>query len=134
MSDIFKPLKTYSFEVFAPQFIQNDYQDVTVLSLLDYQTAAQLGFDAAAMHAAIYPELPPGTVDDYATYTYLKLRTQGGDIRFVAEEWIRPDSIVVRDAATAIVTILNTSPSDGIRIRNALVSNDFKDITIVFKN
>lgn len=134
MSDIFKPLKSYSFEVHATELLGTDYVDVTVLSLLNYQTAARLGFDAAAMQAQVSPYLPDSVPKNYQNYTYLMLQTKGGETRFLAEEWIRSDTIQVRDMTTAIVTIGRVSPSDSTRIIAALNANNFNEVDVKFVN
>lgn len=136
MSNAFKTLSTYSFEVYPDTvpMLGSDYTDVTVLALMNFATVGKLGFDAAAMQSQISPYLPAGIPKDYQSYTYLMIQDQGGQTRFIAEEWIRADTIQLRDVTTAHVTIGRVSASDGMRIRAALNANGFNEIDIVFKN
>lgn len=124
---------TYSFNVYPVAEIGNDFQNVTVLSILDEETA-RLFLDTRAMHIRVYPRLPVGTPDDPTAYSYIKLRTTSGQVRVIGLPWIVNDSIELVVRSTVVLEIENVNASDQVRIRNALAANGFNAVNIRVKN
>lgn len=124
-------LRTYSFDVHTAPVTGNNFKNVTLLGIVDYETAGQY-IDVVAQHRACYPFLPSGLVDDYTLYRYLKIKTQSGAITCLAYEWVRADTIVESQAKTAIIKLANVSPDQQTAIRNALVLNGFPNPEIEF--
>ena len=124
-------LRTYSFDVYTAAVTGNNFKNVTLLGIVDWETAGTL-IDVVAKHRACYPLLPAGLVDDPTLYRYLKIKTPSGGITALAYEWIRADTIVESTAKTAIIKLANVSPDQQVAIRNALVQNGFANPEISF--
>jgi len=119
----------YNFEVYPSSIIGSNFKNVTVLALMDKNTA-QKEIDAAGMHVQVYPYLPPGTPTNPDGYDYVKIKTMSGQTAVLGLAWIKPETIELVMAKTVNVKIANVTASDVPRIRNALVQNGFNDLTI----
>jgi hypothetical protein len=115
---------TYSFDVYPVAEIGNDFQNVTVLSILDPETAG-LYIDIRAMHIRVFPRLPASTPDDPTSYNYVKLKTASGETRVIGMPWINQASIELVERSTTVFEVANTNVSDQIKIRQLLAANGF---------
>lgn len=118
---------TYSFSVYAEAFLGSNFDNVTVASILDQESANQL-IDTQAMHVAVFPFLPPGTPNDPSAYNYVKFKTQTNGVLVLGIPWIRDSTIQLVDAQTIVVKIGNAKSSDIARIRNMLNANGFNEL------
>lgn len=124
---------TVSFETYAPQIIGAVIQNAVVLSHLDADSVRMLGGDPYSKHAQVYPLLPTGTVDDAASYTYLKLKLVSTEIAYIGLPWIREETIVATQRRRAVVKIEDVGPSDVNEIGLALSSNGYSKYTITLE-
>ena len=92
-----------------------------------------LGGDPYSKHAQVYPLLPTGTVDDAASYTYLKLKLVSTEIAYIGLPWIREETIVATQRRRAVVKIEDVGPSDVNEIGLALSSNGYSKYTITLE-
>ena len=121
--------KTYTFNSLAPSILGTTFKNVTVIGIIDYQTATNY-IVPDAMHANIYPHLPVGTPSDPTKYTYYLIRSENGSKTVLAEPWIDADSIVVSSSEVIKITINNVSQSDVSKIRNTLTLMGYSDFTL----
>lgn len=119
----------YTFDVYPSSVIGNNFKNVQVLALMDAVTAAQYA-DIMAMHEAVRPFLPVGTVNDPLKFTYARLRTSAGGYTVIAYEWINEPTIVEIFSSRIMIMVNNASPADPARLRNLLLNANFPDIEI----
>lgn len=119
----------YSFEVYPAALLPSDYTNVTVLGTLS-ESLARKFIPTREMHANFYPYLPPSTPNDAAAYTYLHIQMQNGVETVIGLAWIKPDSVKSTSWSTIVATIQTSDPDAVNKIRNALVSNNFNQITL----
>jgi hypothetical protein len=119
----------YSFSVHPVALLGNDFTNVTVLAILDEDTARQT-IDTYATHRQYYPYLPADTPDDSSAYNYVKLRMSGGEIRVIGIPWIINDTIELIQKVPLIVEIGDASLGDIDRIRALLAANRYKVVEI----
>lgn len=122
--------KIVSFDVLPAAVLgMGTYSFVKVLGILDAASTFQF-IDPVAMHANVYPTLPPGTPNRFDSYSYAKIRFQNGQVTCVGLPWITAGTLIVHEGTTLRATIYNTSASELNRLRQALVANGFNDIEI----
>lgn len=127
----FKLKTTYSFEVYPAPIIGTTFKNVTVLGIIDRDTAETI-INVATHHPAIYPYLPEGTVNNPDDYTYLKLRTENGDITVVAIEWIRENTIEELKSRHLVVDFPDFDPTKLSFLRELLAENNMPNYTLRF--
>lgn len=125
----FELKSVYNFVVYPSAIIGNDFNNVTVLAILDYDTALQT-VDIPAIHTNVYPHLPEGTPDDPSQYDYLRIRTASGVATIIGIPWIDLDTLELVESRRMTVKIEGVSSSDVERVRIALVQNGFNQIEI----
>ena len=125
----FELKKVYSFDVYPSQLLGNDFQNVTVLSILDFDTALQF-MDVPALHTNVFPTLPAGTPDDPAAYDYVKIKTASGQNTILGIPWINQATIALVESRKMTIVIDGVSAADVDRARNALAQNGFNQIAI----
>lgn len=128
----FKIRGVYSFDVYPASLLGTNFKNVTVLAVMDFETANK-EIDARARHVNFYPHLPAGTINNPAGYDYIKIKTTAGNVTILGLAWINLDSVVEVENRTAIVTIKNVTATDVPRIKNALAQNGFGDVVIEIK-
>lgn len=121
--------KVYDFSVYPSTVIPGDYTNVTILGILDADSARQQS-DIDATHAAVYPYLPQGTPDDPNAYYYLKVMLNNGVKSVLGITWIDQSTITERSDTKIYVLIEGASSTDVERVRQCLVMNGFTDITV----
>jgi hypothetical protein len=120
---------TYNFEVYGTQILGNNYSGVTILAIMDADSAAK-EIDAVSKHAAMFPYLPNGTPNNWRSYDYVKIKTVTNQVTVIGMPWIKENTITLVEARTATIKVGNVTGSDANRIRNALITNGFNDIEI----
>lgn len=121
---------TISFDLHAPQILGTRCENAKVLALLDADSARSL-IDPIAMHANIYPFLPPGVPDDFDGYSYLKLRLASGETTAIGLPWIKDDTLVVASTRSMRFTVANVTPDGHNLIIQALSANGFRAVDVV---
>ena len=129
MSYPFELKCTYNFEVYPSAILGNDFNNVTVLGIMD-MASADVITNITTLHALVYPLLPTGSPVDPEDYTYLKVRQESGEIRVIAIEWIQPATIEKLNEGICIVRFNRLSPTKTTELRTALSANGFTDFTI----
>lgn len=129
MSSNFTIGKTYNFDVYPVTVLGNNFKNVTVLAILDRDTANQF-VETQPMHINVYPYLPAGTPNNPGAYNWLKLRLASGQNTVIGIPWIVDNTVVEVTSKTAKVVIEGVSADDLPKIRNALSSNGFKNFTV----
>lgn len=123
--------KTVSFTVYPTAVLGNNFKKVTLLGILDYESAGQY-LDVAVTSIAVYPTLPAGTIKDYTKYRFLKVRMADGTSKCVALEWIDKSTYQVHTGLTLIAEFPNVTASDADRIRAILAGNGITDVNMHF--
>ena len=130
MSDInFKLRGAYTFSVYPSALLGTTYNNVTVLSIMDPSSAGK-EIDVQALHAQVFPTLPPGAPTKYDGYDYIKIQLSTGQVTILGIAWIVPSTITLITSSTITVTINNVSASDMPKILNALVQNGYNDVIL----
>lgn len=119
----------YSFVLYPATVIRGDFTDVTIMAMMDYETALTLA-DIPAVHANVFPYLPSGTPNDPSQYDYVKVKLSSGLITVLGIPWINESTITLVQSLSATILIEGVSNNDGPRIRDALVQNGFNNLTI----
>lgn len=126
----FQLKQIYSFDVWPVPILGNNFKNVTVLALLDAESANQQGLDTQALHVQVYPHLPSGTPNRPTDYNYLKIRLSSGETTILGLPWIKDNTVVLVESSTITVKIGDVSPSDVTAIREALIQNGFNSLEI----
>ncbi len=129
MSELLKWGEVVSFEVYPTAVLGNDFKNMTVVAILDAETARTAmpgGFDAPAMHANVYNTLPEGTPNNYTRYNYVKLKHPNGTIRILGIPWIKPESIVSKVVNRGVFTIDAIGVADVAIIQQAIAGAGYK--------
>ena len=122
----------YSFNVYPVAILGTAFKNVTVMGIIDQETANAAGFDTVAEHAAVYATLPTGTPNDPSAYNYLKVRLPSGTTKILGLPWIIESSIQVVNLGTFTVKIANESANDQQAVIDALTANGFSVVDISF--
>jgi hypothetical protein len=129
MSYNFQIREIYSFDVYPTSVLGNGFQNVTVLAVMDQETANQI-VDTQALHVNVFPWLPVGTPNNPNGYSYLKIRTANGEDTVLGVPWINEASISHVVSTTINVKVGNVQASDLPAIRDALLQNGFTAIEL----
>ncbi len=125
----FQLKQVYSFSVHPVAVLGNNFNNVTIVGLMD-QDQANKEIDTQALHVQVYPYLPTGTPNRPDGYDYVKIKFPSGDTSILGLAWIKEDTVTKIVSSTINVKLGNVSPADVTRVRNALVQNGFNDIEI----
>jgi hypothetical protein len=125
----FELKKVYNFDVYPTSILGNDFRSITILAILDYETALQT-VDIPAIHTNVYPHLPSGIPDDPSQYDYIRIRTASGNATILGIPWINLDTLELVQSQRITVKIEGVSGSDVERVRLALVQNGFNNLDI----
>ena len=129
MTNPFEIRKVYSWDVYPAALLGTNYKNVTVLAIMDRDTANK-EIDTQALHVNFFPSLPAGTPNDPNGYDYIKIRTTAGQTTILGIAWINLASVTVVDSRTITVKISDVGAADITRVRNALVQNGFGSLDI----
>ena len=121
--------KTVSFQVYPSAILTDEFRDVKVIGVVNYE-AANNYISAARMHTNVYPTLPQGVPDDHRLYEYALIRKQDGKLTAVGVPWIREASLEVTGTIEILVTIRGKGIDDIPRIRQILTQNGIDNIAI----
>ncbi len=126
----FKPGLVYSFSVYPVAILGTGFENATVLSIMDLETAMAFE-DVRQLHISVFPSLPAGTPNDPKSYNYLRLRLASGVTKVIGLAWIDNDSVELVEMQTITVKIPNVVSSDQVKIRNALAANGYAVIEMI---
>lgn len=121
--------KTISFQVYPSAILTDDFRDVKIVGVVNYEAANQY-ISTARMHTNVYPTLPTSVPDDHRLYEYALLRKQDGKLTAIGVPWIREGSINVTGTIEIMITVRGKGIDDIPRIRQILTRNGIDDITI----
>lgn len=133
MSINFQLRQVYDFDVYPSSLIGNNFKGVTILAIMDRQTANK-EVDVQALHIQIYPLLPANSVPNNPDgYDYVKIKTQSGETTVLGLPWIKEDTVKLVESRTIQVKIGGVSAADVPRVRDCLAQNGFSivDISVV---
>lgn len=129
----FSPRKVYSFTLYPTTVIPGDFSNVTVMGIIDYDTALQSA-DIPSIHVNVYPYIKQyGVPDDPSQYDYIKVKLANGTITVLGLPWINQSTIVLVQSLSATILLEGVDANAYDRIYQALVNNGFNNpkITIV---
>lgn len=121
----FQLRQTYSFDVYPVPILGNNFKNVTILAIMDKDSAVKENFDPDAAHVAVLPYLPDPKPQSANGYDYIKIKTTAGIVTVLGIAWIKPETIELISAATITVKITNVTANDIPRIKNALAQNGY---------
>lgn len=119
----------YDLQIYPVTVMPGDYTNLTVLSIIDPDSARLIG-DIDALHKAAFPFLPNGSVDDANSYDYLKVRLNNGNVIVLSLGWINQATITPRTTVKIYAVIDNATTGDLERVREALTMNGFTSIAV----
>lgn len=125
--------QTYSFEVYPAALLGNGFKNVTVLAVMDQETANQQ-IDTQALHVQVFPTLPGGTPNRPSDYTYVKLRLANGSTTIIGRPWIKENTIAQITSSVIRAVISGVTAADMTKVRNALVQNGFNNLEITLQS
>lgn len=117
----------FSFQVYPEAILGYRYQDVRLEGIISARTAVAYGFDIQALHANVYPSLPPGQVpNDPYQYNYVRIQHPSGEFEILGVPWIRPESIEISTGGRIVMSFDDKTQMDLDRILAALSSNGYR--------
>ena len=119
--------KVVSFSVYPVSLLGTGFQRVTILGILDYESAQQY-INPAVMSVNVYPSLPQGTITDYTKYQYLKVKLANDTNTCVAIEWIDTSTYVVHHGVNITFTLNDAVASDVDKVRMILAANGYSNV------
>lgn len=126
----FQIRQVYNFDTYAPGVLGGSFKNVTVLAVMDRDTAAR-DVDVMALHVQVYPQLPPDSVpNSSAAYDYVKIRTSAGDETILGLAWIKPESVEIVQTRVITATIGDVGAADVSRIKSILAQNGYSTVAI----
>jgi hypothetical protein len=119
---------TVRFNTLAPSILGANRNNVTVMAVLDMDTAALLS-DVRSKHVQIrnYIQSLPQSA---GAYNYVKLRYGNGDTEILGVPWIDSSSIEVITSRQLSVLIRDVSETTEQLVRQALLQNGISNFTI----
>lgn len=114
----------YNFQVYPSSIIPTEFKNVTVLAIMDRDTASK-EIDTEALHVQVYPFLPSGIKNDSNSYDYVKIKTNTGNTIIIGMAWIKEDTIEVVTSSKITIVVSDVSASDVTKIRNILVQSGY---------
>lgn len=111
---------TVSFDLYPAHFLGTSIKNAKVLGLVTAAMAMKMGFDAPAVHAAVYPTLPSGTPNGYDKYQYVVLKLTNGDSTYIGVPWIKEATYVEEVIRNITIVIENVTPDQQNRIVAAI--------------
>lgn len=118
--------KSAALTIYPTEVISGDFSNVKLMSILDYRDAGAY-IDVAAIHAAVYPTLPPGTPNDYTQYRYLKVSLLDRSETVLGLPWIQNFDILESVRLQIIFDALDASQVNVIR--RLLIANNITDFS-----
>jgi hypothetical protein len=133
LADInFQLRQVYSFNVYPTALLSTDFSNVTIKAIMDPISAGK-EIDIYALHAQMYPMLPPGSPNSAEDYDYVKIQTTAGNTTILGMAWIDANTVQLVQASTITAVISNVSAVDMNRILNALVQNGYSAVNLSIK-
>ena len=120
-----------TFNVYPTGIIQTNFSRVTVNAIIDAALARDCGIDPVALHAQVWPTLPPGVPNVYNGYNYLKLTLPNGTVTAVGVPWINWSSFVVNANIAAQINLQDIVEADLARLKTILLANGFQSFQIL---
>lgn len=121
--------ETYSFDVYPTAVLGNNFKNVTVMAIVDSETAKVAipgGFDPVAIHANVYGMLPDGTPNNYSRYLYVKIKHPNGAFSMLGLPWINQNTIEVKGIRKGVFTIEGIKAADVEIIKAACAGAGYK--------
>jgi hypothetical protein len=121
-----------SFDTNAASVLGQSFENVTVLSLMDPQSANNV-IDIVGMHAAVYPLLVQAGLsvpNDPSQYNYLKIRTQAGKVTCLGMPWINESTITATTNQVITAVIAGVTAADVQGVQNALIANGYNQFKV----
>jgi len=128
MSYPFKIKNTYSFDVYPATILGSAFQNVTILGILDYQSALSLA-DIDSLHVNVFPFLPAGLDDNPDATEYLKIRTSSGIETVLGLNWIREETIVEVQSLKGVFIVDGINSMDVAKIILAIQQNGYNNVS-----
>lgn len=119
-SSLIKIDSTVSFDLYPASTFMASVKNARVLSIVGARTAMQLGFDAPAYHAQVFPSLPPGTPNAYDKYQYVGLQLASGQQTFIGVPWIKESTYVEETLRDITLRLQGVTPEQQTLIIQAL--------------
>lgn len=131
-SEKMQVFNTVSFQVYPSGILGTKFDNVLIMAILDAASCVGI-IDPPALHANVYPTLPPGAVDDYTKYPYYKIKKPDGTITCIGRPWIREETVKVVTQQNLQIVLNNISIDDVARWREIVALNHGSDFTITVK-
>lgn len=131
----FKINQAYNIPVIPTAVLGTDFNNVTVVGILNYRTALHFA-DIDAIQASVFPYLPQGTPNRPEEYEYLQLQTATPNTPpvILARQWINEAAVVAVTNSKIVVTIEGAGAQDIDDVRAALVQNGYENLNIRVTN
>lgn len=123
--------KVVSFNLYPASILGTNYNLSKVLAILDADTAMAY-VDVSQLHTSVYGTIPDPNkpVDDYRSYSYLKLQLSNGQTGIIGIPWIDGE-LTIHQNNTIRADISNVGASDVAKIRTMLIANGYNDAVLL---
>lgn len=118
----------YTFTTIHPGFLGSTFEKALCGGDLDYETAKELEPNLDSMQEAVKPYLPPDASSKHTQYTYYSFKTQTGERKIFAAEWINIKSVQEENDKYLDLRIRRADESNLPQIRNVLGLSGWNEV------
>lgn len=122
-----------SFTIYPAAILGNAFNRVKILAIYSARIAQRFA-DVAALHANVYPTLPPGSGELYTDYSYVEVEMPSGQTAILGIPWIVTSTFTLHTNSQAQFVVSNINPGDVEIIRQQIIAAGYTDITATLLN
>lgn len=121
----FKVGTTYTFDVYGPSILGDQFQNLKLASIEDFEKAF-LQDDVVSRHNLMMSSLDPSVSRDPTTLIYGIFRNSAGKSIVLALDWIDGESVITVTNFIIDLVVNLSKPEDKARLINALDREGFE--------
>lgn len=121
--------QTIDFSVYGSALGTQNFKNAVVNGVLNAASASRVS-NIYQDHAAIFPALPVGSVNNAGGYQYITVTLPNREVRAFGLPWIVQDTVRVHGAQVLTLTLHKATEADAARLRSYLVSNNLTEFQI----
>ena len=125
---------TYNFDTIAPDVLGDNYTDMKLLAIINFDVAMMLGYNVLSKHKQVF------NISEYdvnytipSSYNYLLFETKNNDKVIMGETWIKESSLSGMYGINATFDFSNISINDLEIITSQLNPLGYSDISVTLK-
>ncbi len=111
-----------TFDLWPSSIIGTTFKSAEVKAILDFDTVSTFK-DVRALHSQVYSTLPNGTEVNPEKLTYVKFILSNGKPEYVADCWIKANTVQTETTRDFQIILDSVSPADRERYKQILVAS-----------